>query len=312
MGSAGDEGYFPPGRSILRHVHSQRAVGLLFGQRALMIGALNPLNFVGTVEHTRGRTTPFARLAHTGQAFEAIFFGSRADADRVLESVHGLHGRVRGQLCEDAGIYPAGTPYAAFDARLMLWTVAVIADSAIVFYDLLVGRLGAGERDALWREYVRFGELFGMPRAAAPASYRDFRDYWRRTLAGDEMHLTETAREVGNRVRDPAAEHLRAREASPRPGHARQPAAEGPRAVRIAMDAGARGSVPDRGYGDAALPPTRPAPHPRGSQRRGLRSRRPHRASPDRTRRAHAAGRALSFWSAEAVADVGRVACAAL
>lgn len=36
-----------------------------------------------------------------------------------------------------------------------------------------------------------------MPRAAAPASYREFCDYWRRTLAGDEMHLTETAREVG-------------------------------------------------------------------------------------------------------------------
>ena len=38
-----NDGHFPTGSSILRHVHSQRAVGLLYGQRALMIGALNPI-----------------------------------------------------------------------------------------------------------------------------------------------------------------------------------------------------------------------------------------------------------------------------
>jgi uncharacterized protein (DUF2236 family) len=43
---------------------------------------------------------------------------------------------------------------------------------------------------------VRFGELFGMPREAAPASYRDFRAYWRDIWNGDELHLTDEAREV--------------------------------------------------------------------------------------------------------------------
>lgn len=197
MTATGDDGYFPAGRSVLRRVHSERAVGLFFGQRALMIGALKPLNFVGTIEHTRGRTAPFARLAHTGKAFESIFFGTRAEADLVLERVHHLHEDVVGELREDAGPTPAGTPYSAFDPELMLWTVAVIADSAIHFCDLLVARLDDGEREALWREYVRFGELFGMPADVAPASYREFRDYWRRTLASDEMHLTESAHEVG-------------------------------------------------------------------------------------------------------------------
>jgi uncharacterized protein (DUF2236 family) len=192
----GDRGHFPPGRSLLRRVHSERAVGLFYGQRALMIGALNPLNFV-TVQHTRGRTAPFARLAHTGKAFESIIFGSRADADRVLAWVHGLHQRVRGELAEDAGATPAGTPYSALDPKLMLWTVAVIADSALAFYELLIRRLSAPERNALWREYVRFGELFGMPRTDAPASYREFRDYWEGALAGEETHLTEAAREIG-------------------------------------------------------------------------------------------------------------------
>src|SRR5690242_322178 len=42
-----DDGYFPRRTSMLRRVHEERAVGLLYGQRALCIGALAPLNYVG-------------------------------------------------------------------------------------------------------------------------------------------------------------------------------------------------------------------------------------------------------------------------
>src|SRR5215207_1670755 len=61
---ADPRGYFPEG-SILRKVHSERAVGLFYGQRALMIGALNPLAFVGTIEQTNAKLKPFQRLVHT-------------------------------------------------------------------------------------------------------------------------------------------------------------------------------------------------------------------------------------------------------
>ena len=161
------DGYFPEG-SILRRVHSERAVGLFYGQRALMIGALNPLAFVGTTEHTNAKLKPFQRLSHTAEVFETIFFGTRAEADRALAFVHRLHERVRGEMPEDAGKVPAGTPYSAFDPELMLWTLAVIADSGPFFYELFVDRLDENERERLWQEYVRFGELFGMPREVAP------------------------------------------------------------------------------------------------------------------------------------------------
>ncbi|MGH2952947.1 MAG: oxygenase MpaB family protein [Solirubrobacterales bacterium] len=193
----GDDGYFPRGRSVLRRIHSHRAVGLLFGQRALMIGALNPLAFTGTLEHTGGRLKPFARLAHTGSVFETIFFGTRAEADKALEWVHGLHERVRGELAEDAGVTPAGSRYSAFDPPLMLWTMAVIADSAPYFYELLVRGLDDEEREALWQDYVLFAELFGMPRDAAPRTHREFREYWDERMASDELHLTEDARHIG-------------------------------------------------------------------------------------------------------------------
>jgi uncharacterized protein (DUF2236 family) len=192
-----DAGYFPRSTSVLRQVHDERLVGLLYGQRALCIGALSPLNYVGTSRHSYAKLTPFKRLAHTGKAFERIYFGTREEADAVLAYVRRLHEQVRGALPEDAGAIPAGTRYDALDPELMLWTVAVIADSAQCFYELLIRRLSDREREVLWQDYLFFGELFGMPRNAAPASYQEFRAYYRSKLASEEMFLTEEARYIG-------------------------------------------------------------------------------------------------------------------
>jgi uncharacterized protein (DUF2236 family) len=197
---ATDDGYFPRSSSVLRRIHEQRAVGLLYGQRALGIGAIMPLNFVGTILHTRALEKPFQRLTHTGKAFETIYFGPRAEADRVLAFVRGLHEQVTGVLPEDIGAFSTGTPYSAFDPELMLWTVAVIADSAQFFYELFVRRLSDEERNALWSDYVRFGELFGMPRDAAPSSYAEFRSYWDERLASEDVHLSRDARHVGSAI----------------------------------------------------------------------------------------------------------------
>jgi uncharacterized protein (DUF2236 family) len=185
---------------VLRRVHEERVVGLFYGQRALCIGALAPLNYVGTSEHTAAKATPFKRLAHTGNWFEAVMLGSRVEADQVLAAVRKMHTHVHGSLAEDAGPYPAGTPYDAFDPELMLWTVAVIMDSAECFYDLLVRRLRDEEREALWQDYIRFGELFGMPRDVAPATYPEFRAYYDGLLASDYVWLTDEARYTGHAV----------------------------------------------------------------------------------------------------------------
>jgi uncharacterized protein (DUF2236 family) len=195
-----DEGYFPAGRSLLRSVHDERAVGLFYGQRALAIGALDPRNFVGTIQSSSGRLAPFKRLARTANAFETVFFGTHADADRLLERVDRMHQRVSGELPAAAGPWPAGTHYSAFDPELMLWTVAVTFDSALHFQELLVRRLRDDEREALWQDYRRFGALFGMPLGSAPKSYPAFRAWYEGRLAGDALHLTPEARYTGRAI----------------------------------------------------------------------------------------------------------------
>jgi uncharacterized protein (DUF2236 family) len=195
-----DDGYFPRGRSVLRQVHEERLVGVFYGQRALCVGALAPLNYVGTNEHTAAKATPFKRLAHTARWFEAIMLGSRAEADEVLAAVHKMHTRVHGTLSRQVGPHPAGTPYDAFDGELMLWTVAVMMDSAECFYDLFVRRLSDDEREALWRDYISFALLFGMPRDAAPETYPEFRAYYDGFLASTNAWLTDAAHYTGHAI----------------------------------------------------------------------------------------------------------------
>jgi uncharacterized protein (DUF2236 family) len=195
-GAAEETHYFPPGRSLARRVHGDRAVGLLYGQRALLIGALEPLTYTGTMLTTKAGEFPFARLAHTAKVQETVFLGTREEADRALAAVRRLHERVQGALPEAAGSHPAGSEFSAFDPQLMLWTLAVIADSGRAIYETMVRPLSASEREALWQDYLRFGELFGMPREVAPASFPEFQAWWDERLAAPDLHATPHALEM--------------------------------------------------------------------------------------------------------------------
>jgi uncharacterized protein (DUF2236 family) len=198
--AGGEEYYFPPGRSVARMVHGDRSVGLLYGQRALLIGALEPLTYTGTMLSTRAADRPFARLARTAKFQETVFLGTREEADRVLATVHRLHQRVAGELPEAAGVHPAGTPYSAFDPELMLWTLAVIADSGRAMYETMVRPLSPAELEDLWQDYVRFGELFELPPSEVPASYREFRSWFDGKLASPDLQATEHGLEMAPMV----------------------------------------------------------------------------------------------------------------
>jgi uncharacterized protein (DUF2236 family) len=191
------DGYFT-GESLLRRVHEERAVGLLYGQRALCIGAANPLNYVVTAIHSSGRRRPFHLLARRAEMIETIIFGSREEADGALASVNGVHELVKGVLPVDAGQYSAGSQYSALDPELLMWTMAVMADSAQCFFELLIRSLSVSEKEAFWQDYLHLGELLKMPRASAPATHAQFRDWWHERLTSNDLYLTAEARQTGH------------------------------------------------------------------------------------------------------------------
>lgn len=175
----------------------ERAVNLLYGQRALMVGALQPVAFIGTTQRSKAHNTPWKRLVHTAEMFDAVFFGTREEADRALAFTRRLHERVVGEIGVQAGPYGPNTRYSALDPELMLWVTAPVFDSACALYESFVRRLGDDEREQLYAETVRWGELFGMPREVMPETYREFRRWWPQLLASDAVLLTAEARMVG-------------------------------------------------------------------------------------------------------------------
>jgi uncharacterized protein (DUF2236 family) len=195
-----DVGYFPPGESVLRRVHEERAVGLLYGQRSLLLQATHPVAFTGLLASTDGTPAPFQRLARTAKIMESIYFGTRAEADRVTNAVQKMHSRVQGRTEKAAGRHPAGTPYSANDPEFLLWILACLADSALVLHRIFVDDLTPAEGERFWDDYLVVGELFGLRREHAPATFRQFRDYMRERIASPDLFVTEEARELGRRV----------------------------------------------------------------------------------------------------------------
>ncbi len=185
--------------SMLRRVHREVAVAFS-GPRALLMQATHPVAFEGFFAHTGMLDAPYERLQRTAKVMDTIGFGSRADADRATRRVRAMHGRVRGELSEPAGRFPAGTPFAADDPVLLLWVLASLADSALVVYERYVSSLSHAERDAYWRDYRVVGGLFGLEDDEMPADIDAFDDYVHRMLNGDDLFVTPAARELAIQI----------------------------------------------------------------------------------------------------------------
>src|SRR5918993_2343874 len=105
------DGYFTDD-SMLRRVVGDRVTGLS-GPRALLVMAAHPVAFAGFFAHTGALDDPYARLRRTATVMDAVAFGPKDRADRLTAHVRAMHRRVSGSLAEEAGPFPAGTPYRA-------------------------------------------------------------------------------------------------------------------------------------------------------------------------------------------------------
>jgi uncharacterized protein (DUF2236 family) len=195
--------------AIIRRVHREQAMALA-GPRALLMQAAHPVAFAGFFAHTGALDEPYERLQRTARAVELVVFGPRTNAERTTRRVRAMHKRVRGELSEPAGRFPAGTPYTADDPTLLLWILATLVDSGLAVYQRYVRDLTRDERDAYWRDYRVFGRLFGLRERDMPATIEAFEDYVSDTVHHD-LHVTPAARELAIEIvmRPPVPLHLR-------------------------------------------------------------------------------------------------------
>jgi uncharacterized protein (DUF2236 family) len=186
-------GYFDDS-SMLRRVHRERALALA-GPRALLMQAAHPLAVTGLLAHSSALDEPYERLARTARTMDTIGFGTRAEADRVTKHVRAMHRQVSGRLPKAVGRYPKGTPYRADDPELLLWILFTLVDSGIVVYRHYVGGMSRAEESAYWDDYKVIGRLFGLRKRDMPDTLDDLDAYRQRMLTGDELQVTDWARD---------------------------------------------------------------------------------------------------------------------
>jgi len=191
-------GYFGPNSITWRL--GREAILLLGGGRATLMQLAHPLVAAGVGQHSAYSRDPWRRVLQTLELTQTITFGTRTKAQRAARLINRLHIGVTGTLDEDAGIFPAGTPYRARDPDLLLWVLATLVDTVLLLYPWLVGPLTRSEMEQYYQESKLFGALLGLPKSAAPASLADFEAYMYLMLAGDTLAITEEARNVASLV----------------------------------------------------------------------------------------------------------------
>ena len=195
---SGGLGYFDAD-SMIQRVHRERALHL-YGPRALLMQATHPLAVSGLLAHSTTFDEPYDRLARTAEVMDTIYFGSRAEADRITRGVRGMHDRVKGKIKEPTGSFPAGTPYRADDPELLLWVLFTLVDSGVVVYRKYVGQMTRAQEASYWEDYRLVGGLFGLADSDMPATLTELHEYKREMLEGDRLHVTDWARDRARQI----------------------------------------------------------------------------------------------------------------
>jgi uncharacterized protein (DUF2236 family) len=195
------EGLFRNG-GWLRRIHAESAL-ISGGGRALLLEVAHPLVAAGVAEHSSFRSDPLRRLQRTLAAMHAIAFGDRAAALAAARGVERAHARVRGILAEDAGRYPAGTPYDGRDVDLVIWVWATLVDTALCGYGTFVAPLSEEACEGYYAEQCAIARLLGAPADALPPNHAAFRAWFDGCVAGDTLFVTPVAREIADAVLTP-------------------------------------------------------------------------------------------------------------
>src|SRR5579884_3375739 len=152
----------------------REVVAVLGWGAAILLQLAHPLVALGAVEHSQFRARPdgaWRRFRHTAAAMQAFALGSPDEAARAARVVNALHARVEGVVREPAACFPAGTPYAARDAGLLLWVHATVLLATVRAYELFVGPLTPVERDRYCAQAWRWGRLLGIPATDLPRDW---------------------------------------------------------------------------------------------------------------------------------------------
>jgi uncharacterized protein (DUF2236 family) len=189
-----DEGVFGPGSLTWRV--NREGVLLLGGGTAIILQLAHPLVAAGVAEHSNYREDPWGRLYRTLDVTTKIVFGPTPVAEESARRLRHVHGLIRGTTSEDAGRFPAGTPYDGRTPELRMWVHATLVHVSLLVYQRYVGPLTIAEQRGYYEEQKLLAEMYGVPRSVQPDTFADFNEYFDDMLESDATAATAALRDV--------------------------------------------------------------------------------------------------------------------
>ena len=175
---------------------SREPIVFLGGGAAALLQLAHPFVAYAVAEHSKTQSDPVGRFQRTFEHVYAIVFGDLEHAVRSASRVRFVHERIAGTIGEDVGRFRVGDPYAANDEDSLLWVHATLTHTAVHVYERAVKPLEARDKERYWQESKRFAGLFGLRVDRVPSTWRDFEDYFQKTIASDTIAVTRPASEI--------------------------------------------------------------------------------------------------------------------
>jgi uncharacterized protein (DUF2236 family) len=129
------------------------------GVSAVLLELGEPRVRSGVWDHTSFRTDPLPRMRRTGLAAMVTVYGARSVAEKMIEGVNRMHGRVAGRT-------PDGTAYRADDVELLDWVQVTANFGFLEAYSAFVHPLPRAEKDRFYAESAGGAALYGATGAA--------------------------------------------------------------------------------------------------------------------------------------------------
>ncbi|WP_394238772.1 oxygenase MpaB family protein [Pseudomonas anguilliseptica] len=181
----GDPGLFGPD-SVSWQVHGDFTSMLIGGISALLLQALHPLALAGVWDHSNFREDLLGRLRRTGQFVSGTTYGSRADADWLIDKVKTIHLKV-------VGTAPDGRDYAASDPALLTWVhVAEVHSFLQAHLRYRNPQLSEADQDRYYAEIALIAERLGA--TLVPRSRAEVAAYL--AAVRPELHCDERSLEI--------------------------------------------------------------------------------------------------------------------
>lgn len=181
----GDPGLFGP-QSACWRVHSDFTSMLVGGVSALLLQSLHPLALAGVWDHSNFRQDLLGRLRRTSAFVAGTTYAARADAERLIARVRGIHARV-------VGTAPDGRPYAAGDPALLTWVhVAEVSSFLAAYRRYVEPGMDLADQDRYYGEVAVLAEKLGA--TTVPRSARAVAEYFR--ALRPQLEYSGRAREI--------------------------------------------------------------------------------------------------------------------